>query len=82
VPLNRSYVKGRAGPYVLMETYDGTLWAEPNPLPTDAELPLQLPTVDLPDGVDTIPIRDGAGAASERSVRASGEHEAPEPAAR
>lgn len=58
VPLNRSYVKGRAGPYVLMETYDGTLWAEPNPVPSDRTLPLQLPTVSLPDDVDKIPIRD------------------------
>ena len=54
VPLNRSYVKGRAGDYVLMESYDGTLWAEPNPVPTGTDLPLQLPTVELPAGVDTI----------------------------
>lgn len=58
VPLNRSYVKGRAGDYVLMETYDGTLWAEPNPLPEERSLPLQLPSVEVPEGVDTIPIRD------------------------
>jgi lysine 2,3-aminomutase len=57
VPLNRSYVKGRAGPYVLMETYDGTLWAEPNPLSDNAEPPISLPAVDLPDDVDTIPIQ-------------------------
>ena len=54
VPLNRSYVKGRAGDHVLMESYDGTLWAEPNPVPTGTDLPLQLPTVELPAGVDTI----------------------------
>ena len=61
VPLNRSYVKGRAGDYVLMETYDGTLWAEPNPVPDDDELPLQLPTVSLPEDVDTIPLRQQVG---------------------
>jgi len=57
VPLNRSYVKGRAGAYVLMETYDGTLWAEPNPVPDGMKPPLQLPTVECPADVDTIPIQ-------------------------
>jgi lysine 2,3-aminomutase len=57
VPLNRSYVKGRAGAYVLMETYDGTLWAEPNPVPDGMNPPLQLPTVECPADVDTIPIQ-------------------------
>lgn len=56
VPLTRSYVKGRAGPYVLMETYDGSLWAEPNPVPRNLDLPLELPQVELPNDVDTIPI--------------------------
>ncbi len=60
VPLNRSYVKGRAGDYVLMETYDGTLWAEPNPVPDGHPLPVQLPSVSLPDEVDTIPLDEGA----------------------
>jgi lysine 2,3-aminomutase len=60
VPLNRSYVKGRAGGYVLMETYDGTLWAEPNPVPEDRALPLRLPTVDLPENADTIPRAESA----------------------
>lgn len=55
VPLNRSYVRGRDGDHVLMETYDGTLWAEPNPVPDDVTLPLTLPRVDIPDDVDTIP---------------------------
>jgi len=63
VPLNRSYVKGRSGPYVLMETYDGTLWAEPNPLPDDWNGPLTLPEVDLPPDVDTMPL-DGDRPAS------------------
>ena len=55
VPLNRSYVKGRAGDHVLMESYDGTLWAEPNPIPDGVDVPLRLPPVSLPPGVDTIP---------------------------
>ncbi|HKL88833.1 MAG TPA: KamA family radical SAM protein [Salinibacter sp.] len=55
VPLNRSYVKGRAGDYVLMETYDGTLWAEPNPLPEGKSTPFELPSVQLPAEAETIP---------------------------
>ncbi len=55
VPLNRSYVKGRAGDHVLMESYDGTLWAEPNPIPDSMDVPFRLPSVDLPADVDTIP---------------------------
>jgi len=68
VPLNRSYVKGRAGDYVLMETYDGTLWAEPNPIPEGLDVPVQLPRVTLPDDVDRIPIQP-AEARREKSVR-------------
>ncbi|PSQ99021.1 MAG: arginine 2,3-aminomutase [Bacteroidetes bacterium SW_7_64_58] len=67
VPLNRSYVKGRAGDHVLMESYDGTLWAEPNPIPEGADLPVRLPRVEMPEGVDTIPINRpsaGSGAAA------------------
>jgi len=56
VPLNRSYVKGRSGAHVLMETYDGALWAEPNPIPDGTTVPLDLPAVSLPDAVDTIPL--------------------------
>jgi lysine 2,3-aminomutase len=59
VPLNQSYVKGRDGPYVLMETYDGSLWAEPNPVPDGRALPLELPSVDRPENVDTIPLASG-----------------------
>jgi lysine 2,3-aminomutase len=61
VPLNRSYVKGRAGDRVVMESYSGQLWAEPNPIPDDLrrdDLPLQLPDVDLPDTADTIETGD------------------------
>jgi len=63
VPLNRSYVKGRAGDHVLMESYDGTLWAEPNPIPDELDLPVQLPSIELPEGVDTIPTADAASPA-------------------
>jgi lysine 2,3-aminomutase len=79
VPLNRSYVKGRAGPYVLMETYDGSLWAEPNPLPDGADVPVTLPAVDLPDGVDTIPIQDDDRSQSGTDANASAADETPEP---
>jgi lysine 2,3-aminomutase len=61
VPLNRSYVKGRAGDRVVMESYSGQLWAEPNPIPDDLhrdDLPLQLPDVDLPETADTIETGD------------------------
>jgi lysine 2,3-aminomutase len=55
VPLNRSYVKGRAGGHVVMESYDGTLWAEPNPIDPDARMPLALPSISMPAGAKTIP---------------------------
>ena len=55
VPLNRSYVQGRAGDHVVMESYDGHRWAEPNPIPPDETAPITLPAVDLPDAIDTIP---------------------------
>ena len=61
VPLNRSYVKGRAGDRVVMESYSGQLWAEPNPIPDDLrrdDLPLQLPDIDLPESADTIETGD------------------------
>jgi lysine 2,3-aminomutase len=54
VPLNRSYVKGRAGEHVVMESYDGTLWAEPNPVPASACLPFTLPSIAMPDAADTL----------------------------
>jgi len=54
VPLHRSYVRGRAGDRVVMQTYDGRLWAEPNPIPDDVEVPFRLPEIELPADVDTI----------------------------
>jgi lysine 2,3-aminomutase len=67
VPLNESYVRGRAGDHVVMESYDGTLWAEPNPLPNDPP-PHTLPAVDLPPDADTIPtsVDGSASGAAER----------------
>jgi lysine 2,3-aminomutase len=55
VPLNGTYVKGRAGDHVVMEAYDGTLWAEPNPLRPGETSAVALPEIDLPDGIATIP---------------------------
>ncbi len=55
VPLEGTYVRGRAGDHVVMETYDGTLWAEPNPVPPDEACRFALPQIPLPEGVATIP---------------------------
>jgi lysine 2,3-aminomutase len=55
VPLTGSYVKGRAGDHVVMETPRGRLWAEPNPLPPGEERSFTLPVVELPEGIATIP---------------------------
>ena len=55
VPLNGTYVRGRADDHVVMETYDGMLWAEPNPLPPDETRTFALPSIALPDGIATIP---------------------------
>jgi lysine 2,3-aminomutase len=55
VPLNRSYVLGRAGDHVIMKTYSGKLWAEPNPVPADDDSSVILPALEMPDGIATIP---------------------------
>ena len=54
VPLNGSYVLGRAGEHVVMNTYQDRLWAEPNPLPPGEAPPLRLPEIDLPPEAATI----------------------------
>lgn len=59
VPLNRSWVLGRAGDHVVMRSTRGELWAEPNPRPTDdvvARLSpsARLPEIPLPEGIATI----------------------------
>lgn len=56
VPLTRSYVQGRAGDYVVMDTPRSVRWAEPNPLPPDETRTFTLPEVPLPDGIATIPL--------------------------
>jgi lysine 2,3-aminomutase len=55
VPLNRSYVKGRAGDHVIMESTRGQLWAEPNPIPPGEEGVAHLPTIEFPSDAETIP---------------------------
>ena len=54
VPLNRSYVLGRSGDYVVMNTYQDTLWAEPNPIPADEQAGKPLDQILLPEGIATI----------------------------
>lgn len=53
-PLNGSYVLGRSGRHVIIKTYEGRLWAEPNPLPPGEERGLRLPEMAWPEGVATI----------------------------
>jgi lysine 2,3-aminomutase len=60
VPLNRSYVRGRAGDYVVMESYSGELWAEPNPVADPDSLPMRLPEIDLPPEAHTLATEEGA----------------------
>ncbi|MEM0960947.1 MAG: KamA family radical SAM protein [Bacteroidota bacterium] len=55
VPLTRDYVIGRDGDHVMMRTTRGTLWAEPNPLPPGHDSEEQLPVVERPAGVRTVP---------------------------
>ena len=55
VPLNRSYVIGRAGDHVVMNTYQEKMWAEPNPLIHGEDPGYVLPEIDWPDGIATIP---------------------------
>ena len=55
VPLTRDYVRGRAGDVVVMETTRGTMWAEPNPIPSGYEVPLRLPNVAMPSEALTLP---------------------------
>ena len=55
VPLNRSYVLGRAGNHVIMNTYQEKLWAEPNPLIEGEDPGYTLPEIEWPEGIATIP---------------------------
>jgi len=56
VPLDGTYVKGRAGDYVIVETPRGVLWAEPNPIPPGETLPFRLPEIPWPEDVATLPV--------------------------
>ncbi len=76
IPLNESYVKGRAGDHVIMHSYDGTVWAEPNPVEDPQALPRRLPAVAYPEDARTIPTEaptftGGDDAAAPRSNRSS-----------
>ena len=55
VPLNRTYVKGRAGDHVIMETHSGELWAEPNPLRGEETFGFTLPAMEMPADIKTVP---------------------------
>ena len=46
VPLTRSYVLGRAGDRVVMKTYSGAIWAEPNPIPPNVQITSPLPEIE------------------------------------
>ena len=56
VPLNQSYVKGRAGHYVIMNTYQNRLWAEPNPIPAGETCTYRLPSIEMPEDIATIEV--------------------------
>jgi len=55
VPLNRSYVLGRSGDHVIMNTYQEKCWAEPNPLVEGENPGYTLPEIEWPEGIATIP---------------------------
>lgn len=55
VPLDGSYVMGRAGERVVMRTTRGEIWAEPNPLPAEEGETYRLPQIDLPENAHTLP---------------------------
>jgi len=54
VPLNGSYVLGRAGNHVVMRTPRGAIWAEPNPIPEGDSTSLRLPEIEMPTDAHTI----------------------------
>jgi lysine 2,3-aminomutase len=56
VPLDRTYVRGRAGDYVILESTRGQIWAEPNPIPRDEHDVEPLPVIDFPPDAETIPV--------------------------
>ncbi|PIQ62069.1 MAG: arginine 2,3-aminomutase [Bacteroidetes bacterium CG12_big_fil_rev_8_21_14_0_65_60_17] len=65
IPLNRTYVLGRCGDFVIMRSTRGRVWAEPNPRPPEAVAArlveeAVLPEIAWPDGAETISVRSGA----------------------
>jgi lysine 2,3-aminomutase len=72
VPLNRSYVEGRAGDHVVMESYGGQLWAELNPIPDGVDVPLRLPEIEMPAGAETIPTHDAPSPQGARAAEGKG----------
>ncbi len=68
IPLNRTYVLGRCGEFVIMRSTRGQLWAEPNPRPSSAVAAglvdeARLEEMEWPDGVETIEV-GGVGVAA------------------
>ena len=55
VPLTGSYILGRSGDHVIMKSYQGPLWAEPNPVPPGEQTSYTLPQIETPEGINTIP---------------------------
>jgi lysine 2,3-aminomutase len=49
VPLHRSYVLGRSGDHVVMRTYSGRLWSEPNPWDPEDDPAIRLPERESSD---------------------------------
>lgn len=55
VPLNGSYVLGRAGDHIVVRSYSGKLWAEPNPIPDGEKRSFDLPAIPYPPDAETLP---------------------------
>lgn len=55
VPLDGSYILGRSGDHVVMRSYQGPLWAEPNPVPASESTTFVLPSIEMPEEAKTIP---------------------------
>ena len=56
VPLQTTALLGRAGDRVVMRTWSGQLWAEPNPIPPGEHPGYRLPKIDLPEPNPAVPV--------------------------
>ncbi|MGI9174023.1 MAG: arginine 2,3-aminomutase, partial [Rhodothermales bacterium] len=56
VPLNGTYLRGRAGDHVVMESYSGQLWAEPNPIPEGETSDVVLPEIEMPETCERLEV--------------------------